>query len=531
MSYHFPDLYQREPNFYYNYFYIHKRTSNIGRMGGDNMSLTDSSLAKTFNSYKQGKEASLSKTLTNQYVQSVKNSFEKTSEALDLLNSVFDIENNNINQILNRLNEVMKDGLEQYLNLNNLIKLLQIENTVNWSAKKKSQNNSLAELEDVLNKGGKYYNGLSFLDNLLQAMADTVSLLKSPLGASLGAALLQVKTSDYRSVSTYGKSLSKALKKFSSENKGALVSEPSIKEAINEFQKIVDKLVSMKASEGNLLSKDSLQGSITKQFFPTMAEIIASEIQDKVSVKGLKMLTDAARTGAQQTSIQVSDEYGNLLDDQYFHNLGIAQGKADNVFRNVQLDLSSFSNEDSFTINMDLGISVKSYVSNDFGPKLFSRNNVFSLGGGMTLGTAFTLLLGNNNIYQKYLGYNIFAHMSELPQAVNALQDALLTRSIIYLAAGRGKEDFSHFIILNGCLLSIWDIIKYAINNNIGRTGEKQTKDNLKGIYMTFKDKPEFEAFARSKDFHTRVVDTNNSITDMVMKMHLNPRQIANMMP
>lgn len=537
------EFYKQEPNFYSAdkmYIHIHKR--NVGRMSNGS-SKSDNELASIFSNYKEGKDAIIQKAVTNQYAQAVRASINNSRVHYDFLNEIFN-PNNDVNGILDQLHKTMQEGLEHYINTENLVKLLQNEKKLKWSTKY----STIQDLEKSLStQTGKYTDDLKALDMLLQAMADTVALIDSPLGTQLAIALLakENKTGNFNSIKKYGSNLQRVLNEFKEQNKAVLLNEPFMQEAIDNLENIIQPLATLQLQKNDGSSSKTtlgkLQGRVTQNFFPNLAEILSAQIQD-VAVKGaIKMHQNARRTGAETSQIQITDENGNYFDAGFFDDGGRKQDKADNIFENVRLALSSLRDGEQGYIRINIGISNKSYVTQHFGKdtSLADFNDVYSLGGGMTIGNAFRLLLGdiNSNVYVKYLGYNILAHDANddsetggFPEGLQALQDVLLTRSIVYMVSGRNKNNIAQFMMINGNLLSVWDIIKYALNNNIGQSSS-QISDNPNarpGIYMSLEKRKDIIAYAKSRDWVKRIVDTNDAINSSTMKAHIIPKQIIN---
>lgn len=537
------DFYKREPNFYAEdklYIHIHKR--NVGRMGG-NTAKSDNELASIFSNYKEGKDSIVQKAVTNQYAQAVRKSINDSRTHSDFLNEVFDSKND-VTGILDQLHKVMQEGLEQYINTDNLVKLLQNEKKLKWSPSYKT----IQDLDKALStQTGSYKDDLKALDILLQSMADTVALIESPLGVELATALLasENKTNNFTSIKKYGSNLQRVLNDFKQKNNAILINQPLMQEAIDNLENIIKPLATLQLQKNDgTTSKTTLgklQGRVTQNFFPNLAEILAAQIQD-VAVKGaIKMHQNARRTGAETSQIQITDTEGNYFNAGFFDDGGKKQDKADNIYENVRLRLDSLRDGEQGYIRINIGISSKSYVSQHFGKdtSLADFNDVYSLGGGMTVGNAFRLLLGdiNSNVYVKYLGYNILSHDANdsgetggFPEGLQALQDVLLTRSIVYMVAGRNKQNIAQFMMINGNLLSVWDIIKYALNNNIGQSSSQISNNpNARpGIYMSIEKRKDVIAYAKSRDWVKRIVDTNDAINSSTMKAHLIPKQIIN---
>ncbi len=537
------DFYKREPNFYAEdklYIHIHKR--NVGRMGG-NTAKSDNELASIFSNYKEGKDSIVQKAVTNQYAQAVRKSINDSRTHSDFLNEVFDSKND-VTGILDQLHKVMQEGLEQYINTDNLVKLLQNEKKLKWSPSYKT----IQDLDKALStQTGNYKDDLKALDILLQSMADTVALIESPLGTELATALLasENKTNNFTSIKKYGSNLQRVLNDFKQKNNAILINQPLMQEAIDNLENIIKPLATLQLQKNNgTTSKTTLgklQGRVTQNFFPNLAEILAAQIQD-VAVKGaIKIHQNARRTGAETSQIQITDTEGNYFNAGFFDDGGKKQDKADNIYENVRLRLDSLRDGEKGYIRINIGISSKSYVSQHFGKdtSLADFNDVYSLGGGMTVGNAFRLLLGdiNSNMYVKYLGYNILSHDANdssetggFPEGLQALQDVLLTRSIVYMVAGRNKQNIAQFMMINGNLLSVWDIIKYALNNNIGQSSSQISNNpNARpGIYMSIEKRKDVIAYAKSRDWVKRIVDTNDAINSSTMKAHIIPKQIIN---
>ena len=533
------ELYKKEPDFWESdIFYIHLHTENIGRMAnGDPKS--DDELANIFDAYKQGKNSTVQTAVTNQYLQAMKASIKKTTTNRKILDEVFDIKNNNASAMLDNMHQIMQEGLEDYINTNNLVKLLQNEKTLKWNER------NTGSLQQALSNHGDYETELKFLDTLLQTMADTVSLINSPLGPQLAEALLVQAngTKNFSNIKDYGENLSKVLEKFKQENKAVLLNTPLMKEAITNLEDIISPIKNMylEKQKGSRTIREAttvgkLQGRVTNNFFPNLSEILAAQIEETAVSNAIKIHKNARRTGAETSQIQITDVQGNYSNYGFFEDGGKKQDKADNIYENVQMKVSNLRDGESGYFNIDIGISSKSYVTQHFemDTSLADFNDVYSLGGGMTIGNAFRLLLGdiNADVYKKYLGYNIFARDSdELPKALNSLQDVLLTRSIVYIASGRNKKNIAQFMMINGNLLSIWDIIKYTFDHDIGKSSS-QLKDidenNRPGLYMSIPNRQKIIKLAKSRFWLRRIVKTNEAIDSATMKVHIIPKQIIN---
>ena len=530
-------LYTHQPNFYNGYYYIHRHHENIGKMNMQQPE-TDASLAALFSSYKQGKDATLSNVLTNQYMQLLQHSMHINSDNVFILNQIFNPENNAQN-ILNKINKELQEGFENQFTNNKIISMLNIEKEVNWSASEKK--NSHAQEVQALTKilQGDMSNaqqGFRFLDRVLTSMAQAVKLLDSNKGDKVAAILSNAVKRKFFDISALGTYLTAELNSFIEHSNGSTLNSRDAIEAATLLSNIGEALRTGQTSKGNDLTIDALQGLVQKNFYSTFAEILAGHISEAAVGAAVKYIAqstkDITRTGAIDVKLEMTDPQGNYYDDggQFANNGEAKQGKADIKFENVEINLESLIENGQGTFTMSVGISNKAYVKKHIGIGSLDRFSVFSLGGGMTLGNAFSLLVGNN-IKQKYLGYNVFGHGDELPSALGSLKDTLLTRSIIYLASSRGKDDFSLFLLLNGELLSVWDIIKYSLNNTIGVTNNDNVDDENQsrtGIYFSIANEKLIRLYANSRFWTRRIVKTNDTISKSAMKVHIIPKQIIN---
>ena len=82
-------------------------------------------------------------------------------------------------------------------------------------------------------------------------------------------------------------------------------------------------------------------------------------------------------------------------------------------------------------------------------------------------------------------------------------------------------------MLLNGQLLSVWDIVKYALGTNIEKKSSQQGEKS-NGIYTSIPNSPKFMTFAKSRYWARRIIKTNESITSAVMKTHIVPKEIIN---
>ena len=561
-SYKKSDLYS-SLTFYKGYIYIHLHQNNIGLAkgnGSDGTPLNDSDIAGHFNKYKTGKNSTVGQAIKNQYIQLLKSSISRnnlTNEQYSLLNNVLDVKNNNVEAILGRLNKILQKGFEDQFTTTKITDLLNNEDKTNW----KEKSSSFKELTEIL-EGKNNKSGFKTLNKILQDMADTVKLLQTPEGDELATIISNNLKNNYVDPKTIGSCLNKAINEFSKKQNGKTIESRDVLKAAEYFKNVTNGLETGTNSRDEPLKTKGLQGLVQKSFYSLIAEIFASHLDKAAKNSAVQYIIDSVKDidiiGDVSVSLEVTDPDGNYGGDlntnpnnrTFFQNSGSPDqnyGKADLRFNNVQVNLSSLFEDDKGlgSIQMSVGISSKAYVRNEIGANSLKdfQNQRFELGGGMTIGNAIKLLNGGNDLFFKYLCYNTLTKgptstivndgragrpfkNTGLSQSYGALQNIILTRSILYLAGGRSQEDFANFIFMNGKLLSMWDIVKYAIDNPIGSTKESDER----GLAMQIPSEKLYQAYSRNKYLAIRVEETNKTIDRAVIKGLIYPGRIADQM-
>lgn len=547
ISVSYSDLYNNPIDFYRGYIYIHLHQQDIGKMNYGNP-MTDVDLAQKFIAYKSLRQDSIvGKAVQTQYMELLRSAMGEqnwTQEQYSFLNSVLNVDNNNHAAILDKINKELKKGFEEQFTNDRITSMLNIEKLDDWSSK----SDSFKEIEKLL-KGNSTNEGFEYLNNVLERMAKAVQLLGTDVGDNLGVLISSLLSNHYTNSKELGENLTKAIQEFINNQNGATIEGRDVIKAGELFQNVTKGLARGTNSKGDILTAAGLQGLVQNQFYSLLAEIFASNL-NKVSRNNViqyivDTVNDVEVVGDVPVAIEVTTPEGKYergTARSFFQNSqgnnDENYGKADVKFNNVQVDLSFLGKRNLGKLTMSVGLSNKAYVKNKIGPETlsdFSRQG-FSLGGGMTIGNAIKLLVDGNDLLEfKYWAYNTLGKgpttttiiggdvNQGLPMAYNALQDILLTRSILYLAGGRGKEDFANFIFFNGKLMSMWDIVKYAINNNIG----KNLNQSRKGIQMSIPSEGTIKKYANNRYLGVRVPDTNNFIDKAVMKAEILPGVIA----
>lgn len=547
------ELYLKQPNEVYgNYYYIHLHKQNIGRMAGGPRQ-TDASIASIFGSYKRA----TAKALKNQYIGYVKGSINQANNqpikpgVQAILDETLNVNNNSVDQILTRLHSALQTGFEAQFDNKAVLSAMRKHAGIHWSLKDNIPAQELDKIFQSNGENGDPIQGFKFLDEILKTLEFTCKLLNTNQGSDL-AVILSNQINNYSSTKELGINLQKALNNFIKDNNGAKINKQNLTEGMIAAELLNNFAITLKNNQtksgqknNTLLSVRALQSLFQNNIFPGLLELYVDKIQDAAysipTIEMAKFLGQSARpSGTDKSYIQFSTPEGKVIDGQYLKNIGIKEGKETKDFGKADSLVDVLLNGEAITgkyhgsLTMSVGISAKNYVTNSIGKPLDKYYDKYSLGKGLNLGQAFSLI-PNFSTYNRYLGYNIIARgEKQFPKALIALQDILLTRGLAYLASGRGVEDSAQLLFLNGNIMSMWDVVQYAMENNIGKSGsllpKRVSQDTDNGLYMHIATRPDILKFARMKDWYNRLVNTNDAINSAVIQLELIPKKIIDYM-
>lgn len=543
------ELYKNKPdmvNELNGYYYIHLHQKNVGRMyEGQNLQngFTDDEITDKFKSYKN---ENMTKVVTNQYLQGVQASIHQSGKYSNLIQNAF-TDNKNGDQtmaILDSFQEAITNGFNEAFDTSRVVTLLYNEKNSSFKGNVTNLNALFANDSSE----GNIQKGINFLDKILEGLASTVELIRDETyGSTLATMLRNLKNTSPGLVGT------KILNALPPDNQlnGTTINESEVKAVVGYLRQIGAYL-----EKGNreILNADTLRGLIQNQFYAGIAEYFMLHLRKNAVTQIFKELDKVvmSQTGNDAIELDLVDPEtgaytGNYMQNSYFNESQNAKesGKADGVAKNISLSLDSvFSDGGKYgNLIMDLRISNKAYSTNHFGFKqnnLNTYNDIYGLGGGMLLGQGMDLLFTASNISNKYLAYNVLCrdlnnnnenHGGGFPNALQALQDVLLTRNIVYLAAGRGKQDFSQLLLLNGEIMSMWDIVKYVLFNDVGTSSSKLAKNNQEdpnghGVYLSIPNREKLWSELSNPNKVTRTKVTNQKIANKAMHLHIIPKKI-----
>lgn len=416
-------------------YYIHYHQENIGK--AENNSVPD-----IINVFKSQKQKALQES-KNAYKYMFKKNLLNSS-SIELLNEIFSDDN-----MMTELNNQMQKALEESIRVDKLQQLMAAQRGVTEGS---------GAFAKVYNKTGE--DRIKAFSDLLETLSNCCKLLDSEQGSAIAVNLLNIKGSLSKTISNVniGKKLQKAVKDFATTNEGATIDEQRVAAAAQSINAFANLLITKKTQKGEGLTSGSIQRMINHIFSDGFAEGVSSILNNTVDMNiDNAILSLEGRTTYKGTSIKASGV--EKITDKT-----LAAGKVDILAKNVQFSIESKGGLTGGTIDINLGISNKTYRKNHFkGLDKRVGSQSYSSGSGGSVKEAINVIFGAK--YSRYLAYNTIAHRSSRPQEAQALQDIILTRQITRLFSSRGgSKDFAQFIIANGQVVSVWDLIMQTEN-------------------------------------------------------------------
>ena len=223
------------------------------------------------------------------------------------------------------------------------------------------------------------------------------------------------------------------------------------------------------------------------------------------------------------------------------------QGKTDIKFKNLEVKLRTQKrSKKELTLSISVGVSNKLYLNNAIIKNVDGEQQIkkqltrsVKVSKNIPMGAAIKSTFHQERLI--YLAYNTFAWQTESPEAseaVKSLQDIVFTRNLIHAMSARSGEDFAGYILMNGKLFSVWDIIQYALSNNIGAlTEDQKAGTGTKGIKYSWDEDKGVEQ-ARNNIVHyvqdrnrismeQRIIGANEGINKTKLYVHLNPNYLT----
>lgn len=420
--------------------YIHLQREHVGRMYGGKSYSKDAAIVLKKN-----------RNVKNIVLNDYKKLFASTlnDETRNIFNQLTELEQQ---QFIEGANEALKDSLEK-VSMDKLATLYDLKK------------NFISPGEMLQMSQQDFYHW----DKILDPIVEAIKLIETEAGGEIClASLLQPGYKHITSTKRhFSRHIQQALDKYLSSNNFEILSDERQAEMRN-ICRVLQNLVQNIATAGKnknmkTMTKDGWQEVFNNLFSADFAETLAARAFQHAFAASEDMVFEAV--GRQQAQGQGKTTF--IKGEYQTQNRSITQ-KTDIKGHNIQLSFkekTSIGNISDFTI--DLGISMKFYESMAFKPLGKTGSKTFSSGSGGSLATALVDTYGTG-AKKIYFARNVLAHGNTLENeaALGSLHDALLTREILRLFASAGSGDFSHFILVNGEFISMWDLLKYVIDKH-----------------------------------------------------------------
>lgn len=501
-------------------FYIHLHQKHIGAMSTHKPATIDS-LVRTFN----GQKEKARQAVQNQYKELF--TYNITQKEVDSLNELFK-DNGNIEKI----DQTLKQFFEESLNSEKATQIIDKQRQISWGN---------TDLKKKLDSTSEVWKGF---DSLLGNLAASVKILNQQDGAAIAGIIRHARTK--KTIGEVGESLLKALKAVNIEN--TTIQGKNLQKAVDALKDISRRLatgdksgsVKNKRSKDDPITIEYLKGSIDRNFFSTiLGESAAMDIDtlaNSTTAIAIQDVANSVRSTGKDTTIRIrSNEKGSYAGDIKIGEK--RQGKADVKFENVVANLDEIldTNGKYGKITLSIGLSNKAYKILNLGDNNSITNKSLVTGGSIPINKVLDMLTNSERI--KYLSYNVLAWSSasapkkykkdaeNIQPALLSLQDALFTRSTLYLFGARGKADFANFMFVNGKLISMLDILNKVVNQNEIATTSTMANSNQGVIFSmpgraSWWDKLPKNAI---RDHSRRVQALNKAINDSTIEGHINP--------
>ena len=485
----------------FNGYYIHYHQENIGKANNGSVP----NIVEIFHNHRKG------------VLDASKNAYRKMFESnvistssMALLGEVFSDD-----KTFSELDKQMTEQVQAMINTQKLEKLMKIQ----------KETIDKKDFSKLLSK--KNSDKFAALDKLLTQLYKCCKILNSNNGGQL-AAILATTIREEKKTKKSLVNLHQALNNFIENNNGETIDEQRAVAAAEAINALALNLIDGKTRSGETLTASSVKNTVDYIFNTGFAEGVASILNDTVD-KSIKKAVKTSLTGQNQ----VSGVTITMTGMEEVTDSTLRSGKVDIKFSNLQFNIQQTNSLSGGTIFINAGISNKFYRTNHF-PNLDKRKskyaNEYSSGSGGTFKEAIDTIFGNN-IYNKYLAYNIMAHRSKRTKETQMLQDLILTRQLVKLFSSRGGEDdFSQWMLVNGQVISIWQLIM-STGKFVGLSHSQihQTNNQTQLVSLSLPNTVNIEKQTTIIDPYVRVPLVNKLLNEMTIKAYVHLDNIKRM--
>lgn len=497
------NAYTKSYIFHQDRFYIHQHAHCIGR-ANNGSALSDTGLAGILSEQKVDASNAAEKQYLDLFFQNVR----IEDEDMMLLNSAFKYDPQKIAaEIDKQIKQSLQQGLNQKMSkrfLANQMKAVDVSSKIFSSDAKEA---------------------LVAFSTLFECIGDTVKLIEGKEGAYLAQLLNACQKNG--NIVQMGEELSRILQLFIAKYPMQKIQGKRIEDAYKALKSLSLRLTTMKlANKKDPLTAENIRRVVEKVFNPGLAEAVHSQIDAAGQLAFMRSSIEMAGK-LPKHKIQFTDEHGRVVNMDGIRNQS-TMGKVDFKIPHAKFVFKSRNKGlDGIEMDIDIGISNKFYRTASFtwGSEGITSNTGFSGGSGGSLKEAIYSLFGGE--YLRYLAYNTIAHEADLKKATAALTDLLLTRQINRIFATRGgTNDFAQYMLINGEVVSMFDILWYVQNHFSGKSNSLAGSD-MQAVALSIKKRPEILEAVKNTNAKERVYSVNKAISSARVTAYVHIDKLA----
>ena len=543
-------------------FYIHRHMNHIGIMAEHaneplNSVQNTKDIANAYSALSKQRnnnnETIVSEAVKQHYMDLLQSQIKSGKGILEYFSKIEEKGIGNYSDSLVRaINEHLEQYFQQNLTAEYIASLIQNSNKIQWNRENLENKLNSLNQKDLLKE----------LDNIIQVIKSGVGILSTvkntdkELFTSFKKVLENVKKNKYTSSQNLGTDLVNKLNYFHSNYlNGGSTSVKALRNLIESLIIVAKQLKYNKSgikitdqglddlSESKDLTLQSFKRTFDTEIFPVgFGETAAGlSIMQATSAIEEALMMEVNKnhmhyTGKDKGFLEIKsatllDPQGNPITLEKYKGTQESL-KVDIKQQNVEMHIFVTGEKGEIyelKFIMDLGFSAKTYRNKAIiGDKGWGNTKV-SLGGGITLGAAIMSLPIKN--YIKYLGFNAITFNKKMKSAYDEIKKVVLMRSIPYLVASRNSKDFAQYMIVNGMIVSTWDIITYVLNN-IDKILEKPESAGVK--LSIDKEAKQLDTFTQAnkdekydpKEMFARVKAINDIINTMNITGKVAPKRV-----
>lgn len=448
-------------------------------------------------------------------------------EDADVLDTIDEIIGAAFGQQIN-IEQAKKMALEQYASLfQNIVSDIKKQNGNKKPLQiiKKIKNKKTGKQEDKIKQAENLYQLLGYIRDIstepfrdlcifLEKINSIVQLMEKSLDGENNIVLfnlfnnflLNIKKSlkGSKDITEIAKQMTDVIKDFDF----TIVEKEYFKEAVHKYELFIKALAAYLETGKSLdtVMQNLQQGLISQALgqatalFQDSVEFTATEkIKNDLEINISKSLQNNLKKSVgnfTKVNITTNGEKPTLtgkqkVENKYFSGPGTKVTYKTDV-KGQQLNISVESNEGKFSIVIDLGLSVKFYKKMNWKARSTKNELTIESGSGGSLKQFFDSMRLKDE--SKYEIYNYLTFMGLTPEIKNLVLNRYFFRLFSSASAFKNEnsDDFSHYLLANGQLVSFYQIAKLI---------DKSTKRDFIELYFQSKNKKNGKKITENKNW------------------------------